>query len=267
VPDNFDTPLVKVAVDGQIYYLNDTDEYARIGSTSHHNRLGIDLATGTPEEIVAAKGCEDRVETNYELSIGQDGKLQMNVLKHYFGNVFNEKSRFFAELRPEEMKRYYQETVSKIDPGARAVTALTQKFDTYPGIEKFSVELDNYAVADGKYLYFNLPFTPSLVELPGGDRRALPFLLTQDQTKRVRAEIKLPEGFHNVLIAPPSGSFDAPGGGKVRMTSSMADGKYVLTEESETQPAVIKPVDYPAMVKVEAALEKKSGKVFLLEKE
>jgi transglutaminase-like putative cysteine protease len=268
LPEDFTAPLVKVALDGQTYYLNDTDQYSRLGSTAHDDRIGINLSSQEDELIAAAKDCQDRVETNYTLSFGVDGKLQMGVLKHYFGNEYNEKSRFFAELRPEEMKRYYQEVVSKFDQGARPVGDLTEQFDTYPGTEKFSVELDNYAVADGKYLYFDLPFTPSLVQLPGGERRTLPLLLSHEGTTSVRTEIQLPLGFHNVLIAPGSESLDAPdGGGKVRMTSSATAGKYVLTDDSETSPAVINPKDYPAMLKVESALEKKSGQVFLLEKD
>jgi hypothetical protein len=41
----------------------------------------------------------------------------------------------------------------------------------------------------------------------------------------------------------------------------------VLTDDFETSPAVISPRDYPAMLKVESTLEKKSAKVFLLERE
>ena len=268
LPDSFNTPLVKVTLDGETYYLNDTDQYSRLGSTAHDDRLGIDLSTQAGERITAAKNCQDRIETNYTLSFGDDGKLRMGVLKHYFGNEYNEKSRFFAELRPEEMKRYYQEVVSKFDQGARPVGNLTEQFDSYPGTEKFSVELDNYAVADGKYLYFDLPFTPSLVQLPGGERRTLPLMLSHEGTTSVRTEIELPLGFHDILIAPGSESLDAPaGGGKVRMTSTATAGKYVLTDDSQTSPAVINPQDYPAMLKVESTLEKKSGQVFLLEKD
>jgi transglutaminase-like putative cysteine protease len=268
LPDNFNTPLVKVAVNGETYYLNDTDQYARLGSTQHDDRLGIDLSSQAGEVIAAAKDCQDRIETDYTLSFANDGRLQMGVLKHYFGNEYNEKNKYFSELRPEEMKRYYQEVVSEIGQGARPVGGLTEQFNTYPGTEQFTVALDNYAVVDGKYLYFNLPFTPSLVKLPGGDQRSLPFMLSHEGTTSVRTEIELPLGFRDVLIAPRSESLQAPsGGGKVRMTSASTTGKLVLTDESETSPAVISPRDYPAMVKVESTLENKSSKVFLLEKE
>lgn len=267
LPDSFNTPLVKVEALGKTYYLNDTDQYARLGSTPHNDRLGIDLASRDSVVINATKDCQDRVETNYTLSFSDDGALQMDVLKHYYGNEYNSRNRYFSELRPEERKRYYQEVVSSIDQGARPVGDLTAQFDTYPGTERFTVALDNYAVVDGKYLYFSLPFTPSLVQLPGSDRRSLPLMLSGEESTSVHTQINLPVAFRDVLISPHGENLDAPsGGGKVRMTSAEGDGKITLTDDSETAPALISPTDYPAMVRLESTLENKSSKLFLLEK-
>jgi transglutaminase-like putative cysteine protease len=266
--DSFQTPLVKVTVDGETYYLNDTDQYSKLGSTAHEANLGVDPATATNETIAAAKDCQNRIETDYALTLGNDGKLQMEISKQYYGNEFNDKNKFFSELRPEEKRRYYQELVSSVGQGARAVGDLDEHFDTYPGTEKFTVALDNYAVVDGKYLYFNLPFTPSLVKLPGSDYRSLPLLLSHEGSNTTRAEITLPAGFKQVLIAPRSESLDAPdGGGSVKLTSAPGSGKFVMTADTQTLPAVIDPQDYPTMVKIESALENKSSMVFLLEKE
>lgn len=268
LPDSFNTPLVKVTVDGVTYYLNDTDQYAQLGSTPHDDRLGVNLTHLADEVIKATPACQNKVETDYTLSFADDGGLQMGVTKHYFGTEYNDKNRYFSELRPEERKRYYQEVVSDIDQGARPVGDLTAQFNTYPGTERFTVALDNYAVVDGKYLYFSLPFTPSLVQLPGSDRRALPLMLSGAESTTVRTQINLPVAFRDVLISPRSESLDAPsGGGKVRMTSASEGGKIILTDESQTSPALISPGDYPAMVKLESQLENKSSKVFLLEKQ
>lgn len=268
LPENFDTPLVRLVLDGTTYYLNDTDQYAELGSTTHDGKLGIDLSNQGYDVIEAAKDCQDRIETAYTLSFADDGKVQMEVSKQYFGDKYNDKNRFLSELLPEDRKRYFQEAVSNIDQGARPVGDLTDQFNTYPGTEKFTVELDNYAVVAGKYLYFDLPFTPSLFQLPGGDRRSLPFMLSQEESSSVRTEIELPPGFRDVIIAPESKNLDAPEGvGKARLASSAGMGKYVLTDDFEMSPAVISPQDYPAMLKMESALEKKSAKVFLLQKD
>ena len=89
--------------------------------------------------------------------------MQMKIAKHYFGESYGQENRHFSELRPEERNRYFQELVSNVAE-RRPSRGRSQfpEFDTYPGTVQFTVKLDNYAVLDGNYLYFNLPFTPSL---------------------------------------------------------------------------------------------------------
>ena len=54
LPQQFQYPLVRVVVDGQPYYLNDTDQYAHLGSTPHDDRLALHPATGACEDVRAA---------------------------------------------------------------------------------------------------------------------------------------------------------------------------------------------------------------------
>ena len=267
LPESFDSVLVKLSLDGVTYYLNDTDEYAHLGTTAHDDRLGIVLTSQASEVIQATKDGHDQTDTVYALTLDDTGKLQMDVTTRYYGGEYNSRNRYFSELRPEDRKRYYQELVSDIAQGAQPIGDLTTQFDTYPGTREFKIALDNYAVVDGKYFYFDLPFTPSLFELPGGDRRSLPILLSQEEKENIRTEITLPQGFSGVVIAPKSENLDAPAGsGSVYVTSSTTDGKYVMTDELQTSPAIISPQDFPAVLKIESTLEKKSGEVFLLEK-
>ena len=255
MPTYFDSPLVRIVADGETYYLNDTDQYAQLGTTPHDDRLGIVLSSQSRAVIHSAKGCETKTEIDYTLSVGDDGKTQIGVAQHYYGGYFNRRNRYFSELPPEERKRYYQEAVSMMAQGARPVSDLTTKFDTYPGLEQYSVEIDNYAVVDGNYLYFDLPFTPSLY-------------CSQRSESTVRTEIELPPDFHRIVMSPNSEKLNAPAGsGKAVIASKNSAGKCVITHEFDTEPAIINPKDYPAMLKVESALGKKSAKVFLLEKE
>src|ERR1051326_7292564 len=68
--------------------------------------------------------------------------------------------------------------------------------------------------------------------------------------------------------SPQNADLDGPeGGGKARITSSEADGKYIITHQFETSPAIIAPEDYAAMLKIESALGRKSSRVFLLQED
>jgi transglutaminase-like putative cysteine protease len=264
LPEEFDRPLVRVAVDGQTYYLNDTDQYARLGSTPSDGCLGLVLATQLREVIRAAKGCEDRKETDYAISISDDGGARLGIATRYYGEGYNEEKRYLSELPPEERQRYFQETVSGLSQGARPVGGLTSDFDDYPGLESYTVEVDNFAVADGEYLYFDLPFTPSLFHV-GADRRTLPYYIPRRVDDAIHISIELPAAFRRLIIVPKSETLDVPGGGRALVTEKATAGGCDITYALEAEPAIIEPGDYAALVEVESALGQRSSRTLLLE--
>jgi len=266
MPQTFQAPLVRVTVEGQPYYLNDTDQYSRLGSTLHEGRLCLVLPNQQQEVIRAAKGGEDGVETVYTLSLTDSGKTRVGISHLDYGVAYDEKNRFFSELPPEERRRYYQELVSDVAQGARPVGDLTTRFDTYPGREEFTVEIDNYSVVDGKYCYFDLPFTPSLFAT-GAEHRKLPLFISQHHHNTFRTEINLPAGFPHIAIEPKSQRLEAPdGGGQAVITETDIKGQCVITHDLQTSPTIVSPQDYAALLRVESTLGKRAGKVFLLEK-
>ena len=264
LPQYFQYPLVRIVVAGQAYYLNDTDQYAHLGTTAHDGRLGLVLASHAGEEILAAKNCGNRSETVYNLSVADNGQTRVGVTHYYYGDSYGAKNRYFSELPPEERRRYFQEIVSQVSQGARPIGGLTTQFNQYPGLEQFTVDIDNYAVVDGNYLYFDLPFTPSLFPV-GADQRVLPLFFSRGSKDTIRTVIALPPGFRQTVIAPESEKLDAPGG-VARIDSINSTGQCVIIHELETMPAIIRPADYPALLKLESALRRKSSRVFLLGK-
>ena len=188
------------------------------------------------------------------------------MTRRYYGTGYNDKNRYFSELPPEERKRYYQELVSAMAQGARPVSDLVTKFDAYPGLEQYTLTIDNYSVVDGDYSYFDLPFSAELFH-PGSDRRALPLFISRKSAQTLHTEIELPPAFRQVVIAPRSEKLKGPGGcGSARITSACKDGKCSLTHQFEANPAIVSPRDYPALLRIESALGRKSSRVFLLEK-
>jgi hypothetical protein len=265
LPQSFSLPLVRVPVDGVTCYLNDTDQYAELGTTGSDGRMAIALANQNFDVVRAAPEFRDKTETDYTLAISDTGKTRVGITRRYFGNAFNGKNRYFAELPPEERRRYYQELVSNVSQGAQPIGDLTTKFDRYPGEEKFTVDVDRYAVVDGRYAYLDLPYTPSLFPL-GADSRTLPLYVANSYRQTVTTRLDLPKGFQRVAIAPDSENFNAPdGAGKVRITSTEQDGHRLIVHELETAPAIIPVANYPALLKLESALGRKSAKTVLLE--
>jgi hypothetical protein len=266
LPHSFTAPLVRVVADGTTCYLNDTDQYARLGSTPHDGHMCLVLASQSSDVVRAAKQCEEKTETLYTLSLDDDGKTRLGVTRRFYGPDFNRLNRYFSELPPEEKKRYYQEVVSSISQGARPVSDLVTKFDNYPGLEQFTVEINNYAVASGNYFYFDLPFTPSLFP-PGTDQRTLPLFVANRSERSIRTEIDLPSGFHHLVMAPKLLTLDAPAGtGKATISVDNRDGKCIIAHDLSTWPGIIDPKQYAGLLDTEATLENKSSRLFLLEK-
>jgi hypothetical protein len=253
-------------VDGAGYYCNDTDQYARLGATAHDGDLGIALADQSLGTIQAAPGAGNRRAADYRLTLDDTGRVRLDIRHEYSGVEYGEKNKFFAELPPEERKRYFQEAVSQVAQGARPVGELTTSFAGYPGVEQFTVEIDHYAVVDGKYLYFDLPYALRLFPTYT-DRHALPLMIGAARRQTIHTVIALPPGFRRVVIAPRSQDLVASGGaGRVRIAARTAEGDWSVTQELSAEPSVVAPEDYAALLAVESALENKSSRLLLLER-
>jgi hypothetical protein len=266
LPQYFQDPLVKITLDGQPYYLNDTDQYSQLGTTAATGNLGLALANQTLETITAASGCENKTETTYAIALTDQGHARVTITKDYYGMSFNQKNRYFSELPPEERNRYHQNIVSDVAQGAQPAGDLTTTFDRYPGQEKFSVDIDNYAIVDGKYLYFDLPYKPQLFAV-GADQRTLPLFIPQGGDRTVRTLVSLPPGFRQTVLAPPDENLTVPGGTAVHITRTETTGQSVITDQFKIVPAIIRPQEYPALLQTQATLGQKSATLYLLEKD
>jgi hypothetical protein len=266
LPYLFDSVLVKVRVDGETVYLNDTDQYARLGTTASAGHLAFRPADRAFEMIRPAKGCGERQETSFHFMLAADGGTRITIANRFYGSAYNGKRRFFAELPPEERRRYYQELVSGVVQGARPVGELTTQFDRYPGLEEFTVAVDRFAVVDNTFLFFQVPYRAALFNFRA-DHRQLPIMTGRDQDRAIHAEIEWPAGFPKVVIAPRSQRLLAPDGAGVARVDSAAHGQaWQLDYSLKSSPAIIPAAQYPALIQLETALGELSSRAFLLER-
>jgi hypothetical protein len=265
-PDQFRRPLVRVASGGRRYYLNDTDQYARLGSTASEGRLGLRTASGEIEEIEAEEDCATSQRLESSISLSGDGKALVTVTTSYYGELYDANKRYFTELTPEERRRYFQGAVSGIAQGARPVGEPTTDFDAYPGVVRYEVAIDDFAVVEGDYLYFSLPYSPSLLKLDS-DQRALPYFIKGRTRREANATIILPPGYASVEISPTGQSTKLPGGaGEISLTGKASPGERELRLDMEADPAVVEPKDYADLARIESALERRASWTFLLKR-
>jgi transglutaminase-like putative cysteine protease len=267
LPEDFEDPLVEVDADGTRYYLNDTDQYAHLGATPHDNAIAVVSENGAYETVHASNDAPSKTDTTFRLALDKDGHAKIEIVSHYYGVTWGDKKKFFAELPPEERKQYFEKLVTSVAQGAHAIAPLQTDFDSYPGTETFAVELNHYAVSDGRYLYFETPARPGLFGI-FADQRALPLLIPNRHEEVVRTEVQLPPEFSHLLIAPRTRTNEtAATAGQFSITLSGSGDHFTITDTLERSPAIVSSVDYPQLVRAESELENKSSRLLLFEKD
>ena len=182
LPDDFQTPLVRFTLDGDDYYLNDTDQYSELGTTAFDDKLGIALASQKMETIKAAKNCGNKTETDYAISLADDGKARIKISTHFYGEDYNQRASIFRRTAAGGTQPLFSGSRFARRPGR----AGRRRFDdqirhlSRPG--EFTVDVDDYSVTDGKYFYFDLPFTPSFFSA-GADQRSLPMFISDGRER------------------------------------------------------------------------------------
>ncbi|MCX7935904.1 MAG: hypothetical protein N3A66_11680 [Planctomycetota bacterium] len=206
------------------------------GATPRDGRLGLVLPRGQIETIAAYPEEQDRSEIAYTIALQANGDARIRRTRRFFGADFMRENRRFAEMSPEERRRYFQEAVAGVSQSARPEGELLTNFSQTPGIEEFTVHAAGFAVKEGDYLYLLLPDT--FRDLLGlrADRRENPLYWRAPQRCLQRIEVKLPPDYSEILLQPPNFSWRAPADlGIVTVASACQvdeDGSRLLVVES-----------------------------------
>lgn len=269
-PSVFGNVLVRLHGEEGDVYLNDTDQYAALGATPADGELALPLGAGRPGSISVA---QDRKNLrNYEVRIvlTEQGDAAICMTRRNYGEWFGSRRKLFAEMPPEERNRFYQEMVADISQAAVADSDLVTDFDSYPGVESFSVRAAKYAVRDGDFLYFELP--QSLSHLLGlrSDTHENPFFQDRDESFRVSTVVELPTGFTHVVLAPEQKDWQLPaGGGTVRVsvaTERQQGGalRFVVTHEVDLNPFLVESDGYVELLEIERQLTHAKARTVLV---
>jgi len=207
----FDEVLVRFKLDEAYVYLNDSDQYAKLGSTRHDGRPGVTL-DGTIFTVRALPRMRDRSEKDYLLEVTETGDARITVTERFFGTGFGRFHRRFAELPPEERRRYYRELVAKISQAAEPESDLITEYDRYPGTKVFTATIERYAVRSGHHLYFNLPSEKRRILPLRSDRREGPLFRREPADTVSSYRIRLPDSAKEVYFVPEDISWNAPAG-------------------------------------------------------
>ena len=268
LPDvsTFTKSLVKVVADGKTYYIGDTDQYAAIGATEADKYLCISLDGAVIERINVSDDMLSRLDNKYLLTVKEDGAVTLNAEEYSYGIYHGYANKNYAEMPPEETRRYYLELIGQISQTAKAQSELVTGFDSYPGSEKYSIIMSRYAVVDGGYIYFELPgILPDVPDMRE-DSRTLPYYSPGYMRYKASITVEIPAGFVPVLL-PQDGIENLPAdGGYIKIASGSRDNKITLEYEMNLTPAVTMPQDCKALAEQIAWLKNRDKRFIMLQK-
>ncbi|MFC1672251.1 DUF3857 domain-containing protein, partial [Planctomycetota bacterium] len=270
--NRFGSVLVRVKMGESHVYLNDTSQYAALGATPHDGRPGVLLPEGKIIVIEASGDRKDRNETEYTLTMKANGDGNITKTRRIYGTSFQSFHRRYAEMPPEERRRHFQEMVVGISQAATAEGELVTRYDTYPAIEEFSVNIDRYAVLDGDYCYFTLPDSFAGLLSLRSDTRANPLYWGSPSDTTLKLTINLPRGY-TLCLPPPSEEVTLvhrefpTEAGAVKVWAGMEKPDVLqVTYRSLTSPALIPPEEYGKLLDIQKKLSHPRMKTVILKR-
>lgn len=251
-PAAFHTVLIRLgdqclSIPGGCYiYLNDTDQYAALGSSEHAGKWALSLADTSFEEVSPA--IENSIDEMYKIEVSENGDATISVQRTYDGSEYNRQHKIITEMSPEEVRRYEQEMVSQISKDADQVGEFQIDFTNYPGRIEFSVAVPQYAAEDKDNLYFSMPeAVTKLVRVPRGQQRSLPFYLDEMVRRVVTTSVAIPHGY-SVEYSPDlvEWSDGDPERVSVNQRGNLlgginSDSRLLIHAEADFQPAILWP--------------------------
>ena len=210
----FKTVLVKLMLGKQVIYLNDTNQYAKLGTTPSEGMISLALNSGLISKITINKELENRTDFAFTIRLSKDGKAVITRKRSFFGAAYTYWNKKYSEFSKVEKDRHFQELISSISQSAKKKDSLVTDFSKYPGTEIFSVTVNNYAISDQNYLYLKLPGSLKQVLGLHSDVRKNPYMIWNANKMTRTYLLNLPKLYaKKIPIAPISNVWKLPSNG------------------------------------------------------
>lgn len=267
--------LVRVRVGEQDLYLNDTDEYAVLGSTPHHGMPALVLPSGEVDIVRACKDMTDRNRLEYDITLQENGTARIVLTHTSWGQAYNTRRKMLAEMSPETARRYQLEQAANISLSAE-LKEYSEHFDTYPGQEILDVLVKKFGTRQGDYLYMDLPGMIKGLSGVDGKTRVNPLYRDSRKYSTILVRVHLPATTKDVVVRPAT-TFSVPvgDGGSVSVrTTCLPASTGVLNDipcrvvevlvRAEVLPMVVPPNAYALVRKAEDILVRQAHGMLML---
>lgn len=258
-PQNFFSKIL-LYLPGVDSYLNDTDEYASLGSTASEEAIGLSLDAGRLIAIHPRRKGESSTSRSYRIRLHVDGSAQIEASFLYSGLPYSSMRRLFKEMTPAESQQFFESLAAGISQEARYKGKPNAAFDEYPGKLTFTLDVPHFATGSGNYLQFSLPGFSTLSSGVGTalSTRRTPLWRGKSEKTLFEYRIELPENFVPLGLGPERFELGRPGSAAFFRRMEEIPGairlEYSLTLPVESLP----PAEYGRLVELQKELSKLS---------
>jgi len=270
----FNKVLILVVYKKQNIYLNDTNQYAELGTTSSGDRTALFCSSGKIGKIVISPDKENRSDVAYSIRLSNDGKAVITSKRSFYGRNYEYWKKKYTEMPVEEKSRYFQELVAGVSQSAIPTSKLKTDFSKYPGTEEFSVSIDNFAVVEKQYLYIKLPGSLKSILGVYPDVRENPFLFDYAKRSTRSYLLNLPKEYAGKIpIAPNSNTWTLPSdAGSIAIVNDRdifgATAKPVIfiNQDIDLKPALIPTSEFDAVQRISSSISNQKIQTLMMEK-
>ncbi|KPA11712.1 Transglutaminase-like domain protein [Candidatus Magnetomorum sp. HK-1] len=265
----FQNIVLQIKVEDQTIYLNDTDQYASIGTTRYQGMSGLLLPDGVIETITPRTfDHQSNTIVHYTINLKTSGAAIITQTVKYYGMDYARFHKKNAEMPPEQKSRYHMELIAQISQAAEALAPYKADTTSYPGEELFSVTVDNYAVLDRNYIYLELPgFSQGLAGVRK-DQRSHPLYRHHFSRKDVYVDIIAPKNL-KCLVSPEDVNIHLSPTSQIRMqTINLSNKDYQkisIKQHIDISPLLIRPGLYSNFLEAHHRLNHMGSRMVLFE--
>lgn len=272
----FKKVLVKLNTENGYIYMNDTTQYSMIGTTYSDGYQGLVLETGKIEVIKAiSTEFEDRTESQYDIALKSDGSAQVRVKNVYYGTGYGEFRERCEKLTPESRRRLHLKLAAELNQRAIPIKEYITNYNTYPGTEIYTVQINNFSIPQEGYYYLELPGLRQGFRGASRSKRVNPFYKGGFDKETIRVNLEIPDKYKSLIIAPPKSTHlrmngaggivieagDLPKG--ISTSTEKKHRKYFVEQRIDYKPFMILPDEYPTVRKFHRLLAHPSYRTML----
>ncbi|MBE6366389.1 MAG: DUF3857 domain-containing protein [Lentisphaerae bacterium] len=265
LPQNvFNTVLLMCKVGERELFLNDSSEYAPLEYSSHNMCMALNSANGELVTVCNEQGFNSGSRDEWVIRMLPGGSAEFCRTVSYYGGKFAGFNEFFANITPEDERKFWEQQFSGVLAGAEMLDK-SRDFKLYPGQLVMKFIVPEFWKKSGDYVSFVLPDAgvASLVRTAG--KRTLPYWFFPQNQLEVKYSVELPDNWQQCELDGAQFKFELPGNyGKVEQKVKMSAGVLQLEFTADLASAVYVPVQaYGELEALQKKLADPASRTFL----